>query len=66
MVLAKTFIMQLDSEAIEEFKDMYFREYGIKLTDQQAIDYGSRLIGFVKAVYGNDLPKRIDIDKNTK
>lgn len=58
--------MILDQEAIEEFKQMYFREYGIKLTNQQAIDYGSRLIGFVKAVYGNDLPKKKDIDSKDK
>lgn len=58
--------MQLDEDAIEEFKQMYFKEYGIKLTNQQAIDYSSRLIGFVKAVYGNDLPKKKDIDRKDK
>lgn len=55
--------MELNKEAIEEFQKLYLREYGIQLTNQQAIDYGCRLIGFVKAAYGNDLPKTIDKHK---
>lgn len=47
----------LGQEAIKEFKALYLREYGVKLTDKQAIDYGIRLIRLVKAVYGNDLPQ---------
>ena len=56
--------MQLDEEAISKFKDLYLKEYGISLTQEQAIEYGSRLIRFVKAVYGNNLPKTIDTGVN--
>jgi len=56
----------LDQEAVEEFKKLYLREYGIQLTNQQAIEYGTRLIGFVKAVYGNDLPKKKVVDNRDK
>jgi len=49
----------LDKEAVEDFKKLYFQEYGIQLSDNQAIDYGIRLIRLVKAVYGqNPLPKK--------
>lgn len=52
----------LSPEAILEFKGLYLKEYGISLTDNQAIEYGNRLIGLVKAVYGNELPAPKDID----
>lgn len=48
--------MKLDEKEIEEFKELYFKEYGIQLTNQQAFEYGSRLIRLVRAVYGNNLP----------
>lgn len=52
--------MQLDKDAIEEFKKLYFQEYGIRLTDNQAVEYGMRLIKLVKAVYGDNLPPKFD------
>lgn len=52
--------MDLDEEAIVEFKRLYLKEYGKKLTNEQAIEFGTRLIRLVRAVYGNDLPKRFD------
>ena len=55
--------MQLDNKAIEEFKELYLSEYDIKLTNQEALEYGSRLIRLVKAVYGNNLFKTY-IDNN--
>lgn len=57
--------MELNKEAITEFKNLYFQEYGIKLTDNQAVEYGMRLIRFIKAVYGDDLPLR-KFDKNNR
>lgn len=54
----------IDQEAITEFKELYLQEYGVKLSDEQALDYGTRLIGLVKAVYGKNLPKPSDIDKD--
>lgn len=54
---------QLDDEAIEKFKNLYLKEYGVELTRQQALDYGVRLIGLVKAIYGTNPP---DIDKSSR
>lgn len=54
----------IDQEALQEFKDLYLREYGVQLTDEQALDYGTRLVGLVKAVYGKNVPKTSDIDKD--
>jgi len=57
----------LSVEAIKEFKSLYFKEFGITLTDNQALDFGTKLIRLVKVVYGPDVPKRwvpkIDRDK---
>ena len=54
--------MQLDEEALTEFVDLYKKEYGTELTRQEAVEYGTRFIRFVKAVYGNNLPKLKTID----
>lgn len=54
--------MELDKDAIKEFQELYFREYGISLSDQEAIEYGARLINFVKAVYGSNMPLSKIID----
>lgn len=48
--------MEPDENAIREFKKLYFKQYGKQLTNDQAIDYGKRLIRLVKAVYGKNLP----------
>lgn len=54
----------ISQEAIKEFKELYFQEYKVKLSDEQALDYGTRLVGLVKAVYGKHLPKVNFVDKN--
>lgn len=59
--------MQLDNAAIEDFQKLYLAEYGIKLTKQEAIELGMRLIQFVKAVYGKNLPdKKVEISKGKR
>jgi hypothetical protein len=57
--------MQLEADAIEEFKQIYQREYGKRLSEAEAVDYGTRLIGLVKTVYGENLPKVL-FDKHHK
>ncbi len=52
--------MQLEEEAVKQFKNLYFKNYGITLTNQQAVEFGTRLIVLVKTVYGKNLPKRFD------
>lgn len=54
--------MILQPEVIEEFKKLYFREFGLSLSDEQAIGYSSSLFGLVKAVYGQNLPHTKAID----
>lgn len=58
----------LSVEAIGEFKSLYSKEFGITLTDNQALDFGTKLIRLVKAVYGPDIPKKwmSKIDRNKK
>lgn len=58
--------MQLDKDAIDEFKKLYLQEYGIELTDNQAIGYGMRLVRLVRAVYGNNLPPPLFDKRNEK
>ncbi|MCL5675909.1 MAG: hypothetical protein M1120_02150 [Patescibacteria group bacterium] len=47
----------LDDKVVCEFKKLYKKNYEIDLTDQQAVEYGTKLIGLVRAVYGNNLPE---------
>lgn len=57
----------LSQEALVEFKTLYLKEYGIKLTDDQALNLGTKLIRLVKVIYGTNLPKqwtpKIDTNK---
>lgn len=59
--------LMLSVEAIGEFKSLYFKEFGINLTDNQALDFGTKLIRLVKVMYGQDIPRKwvpkIDRDK---
>lgn len=48
----------MEQAALDEFKVLYFREYGKKLSNEQAYDYGTKLIGLVKLVYGFNMPKK--------
>ncbi len=52
----------ISREALIEFQQLYLQRYGEKLTDQQGQEYGTRLIGLIKAVYGQNLPKFVDIE----
>lgn len=47
----------LTEKAVEEFKTLYLKEYGVQITDRQAIEYGSKLIRLVKIVYGSEVPR---------
>lgn len=58
--------MQLDPQAIAEFKELCLKECGEELNDQEAVELATRFIKFVKAVYGNNLPKLKTLDTGTK
>ena len=55
--------MQLSTEALKQFKKMYKEKYEIQLSNEEALEFGIRLIKLVKAVYGNRIPI-VDKHKN--
>lgn len=42
--------MRLSKEAIEEFKEIYLREFGQKITDEEAQELGLNLISLFKII----------------
>jgi len=40
--------------AIEEFKKLYLKNYGIQLSDEEAIRRAENFVGLYGAVYGDD------------
>jgi len=44
--------MQLSQEDIEEFKAIYKKEYGVDISDADALEMGTRLLRVVKVVVG--------------
>ena len=53
----------LPKEAINEFKKIYQRIYGMKLTDEEALKRANNLVSLYKAVYGNASFGRVENDK---
>jgi len=56
--------MELSKKAIEEYKEIYQREYGKTLTDQEAYEQASNLLRLFKVIY-RSLPSEKE-DKNSK
>ena len=53
----------LPKRAIEEFKKIYKKSYGVELSDEQAADKANRLVNLYKAVYSDEvwkLPKDLN------
>ena len=42
--------MRLNKKAIDEFKEIYFRELGQNITDEEAQELGSSLISLFKMI----------------
>ena len=42
--------MQLTQEDLEEFKAIYRQEYGIDISDAEALEMGTRLLRVVKVI----------------
>lgn len=40
----------INSVAIEEFRSIYFKRYGVKLTNDQAMELGNKLIQLFKII----------------
>lgn len=48
--------MKLSQGALEEFKQIYFRKFGEKISDEVANEYGLNLLQFVRLIY-RSIPK---------
>ena len=53
--------MNIPPQALKEFIELYEKEYGITLVNDVAQEYATRIINFVRAVYGNKLPNEIEL-----
>jgi hypothetical protein len=53
--------MKLNKKAIDEFKEIYFREFGQQITDEEAQELGSKLISLVKIIC-RPIPEHTDPD----
>ena len=54
----------IPKEAVEEFKQIYKKEFGVEINDEEAIFRANKLVNLYKAVYGdsfnqNDTTPRI-------
>ena len=60
--------MRLSKEAIKEFKEIYYKEFGERISDKEAQEMGASLLSLFKIIYrpipeaGEQNPK----DKNNK
>ena len=53
--------MRLSKEAIEEFKRIYYKEFGKVLSDEEAQEKGQNLLSLFKIIY-----RSIPLDKKDK
>lgn len=49
--------MKLSQSAIDEFKQIYCKQYGVTLTDEEANSKGLELLQFMKIIY-KPIPKQ--------
>jgi len=59
----------LPKKAIEEFKRIYKKNYGVELSDEDATRRANNLVNLYKAVYSNDiwtLPKNLNERKKER
>lgn len=52
--------MRLSEQDIKELKEIYYREFGKSISDEEAQEMGQRLISLFKVIYrpipGKDIP----------
>lgn len=41
----------LSAEAINEFKELYLKKYGVEISQARAIELATRFLTFLKAIY---------------
>lgn len=49
--------MKLSKKAIKEFKEIYFKKFNVKLTDEKANELGVELLEFFSLIY-QPIPKK--------
>ena len=54
----------LPKEAIEQFKKLYAKNYGIEISDEEAIRRANNLVAVYRAVYDSDSFGRIQINED--
>lgn len=52
--------MQLTEQAVREFQELYLREYGAKISREQAMDLGMKLVDLVSIVYEKRTVRTLD------
>lgn len=52
----------LPKEAIEEFKELFLKKFGVELSDEEAAFRANNLVNLYSAVYGN--PEENLVNKN--
>lgn len=60
--------MRLSKQAIKEFKDIYYKEFGEKISDEETQEMGANLLSLFKIIY-RPIPedgKQNPEDKNNK
>jgi len=60
--------MRLNKEAIKEFKEIYYEEFGERISDKQAQEMGANLLSLFKIIYRPilEIGKQNPEDKNNK
>jgi len=55
--------MSLSENAIKDFKEIYFKQYGKSIPDEEAQEIGQRLISLFRIIYrpisGNEIPDNV-------
>lgn len=54
--------MQLSNKAIDDFKKIYFEEFRVELTDEEANKKGVELLEFIKLIY-KPIPINTEVQK---
>lgn len=48
-------MMAISAEALEQFREMYRKRYGIKLSDSELLERATRLLNLYRIVYADQL-----------
>ncbi|MBU3922995.1 hypothetical protein KJ684_02035 [Patescibacteria group bacterium] len=57
--------MKLSKEAIDEYKDIYKKEFGEEISDEEAKEQGTKLLSLFKIIY-RPIPEDYDIESENE